>query len=121
MDATTPPRGPRTFGASSINILFGLWLILAPFILDYASLQVAMWNDIILGALVLAIAMIRTFGTALGTASWVNVVLGIWLVIAPFVLNYGDNSSPRWNDIILGMLVIIFAWSSEPRPPARVE
>src|SRR6185369_3281936 len=115
MDVTTPPR-TRLFAGSGINILLGIWLILAPFVLGYASLQVAMWNDIILGALVLAIAMIRTFGTALGTASWVNVVLGIWLVIAPFVLNYGDNPSPRWNDIILGMLVIIFAWSSEPRP-----
>jgi len=121
MDATTPSR-PRTFAGSGINILFGIWLILAPFILDYASLQVAMWNDIILGVLVLAVAMIRTFGTALATASWINVVLGIWLVIAPFVLNYRDNPSPRWNDVILGILVIIFAWSgsSAPQPPEKV-
>src|SRR5439155_20864064 len=47
MDATTPPR-PRTFGASGINTLFGIWLILAPFILPYTCLQVSMWNEIIL-------------------------------------------------------------------------
>ena len=41
------------------DILFGIWLILAPFILGYASLQVAMWNDILLGVLVLALARER--------------------------------------------------------------
>ena len=121
MDATTPPR-PRTFGASGINILVGIWLILAPFILAYTGLQVAMWNDIILGVLVGVIALIRTFGTAQAGTSWINVLLGIWLIIAPFVLNYGDNATPRWNDVILGILIVIFAWSSAavPRPPARV-
>ena len=120
MDATTPPR-PRTFGASGINILFGIWLILAPFILAYTGLQVAMWNDIILGVLVGVIALIRTFGTAQAGTSWINVLLGIWLIIAPFVLSYGDNPTPRWNDVILGILIVIFAWSSAavPRPPAR--
>jgi len=44
------------------------------------------------------------------------------LIIAPFVLNYGNNSVPRWNDIILGIIVVIFAWSGAavPRPPASV-
>jgi hypothetical protein len=47
MDANTPTRAPRTFAGSGINILFGIWLVLAPFILGYNQLQVAMWNDII--------------------------------------------------------------------------
>src|SRR4051794_31706808 len=121
MDATTPPRTPRTMGASSINILFGLWLILAPFILGYSRLTVATWNDIILGVLIAGFALLRNFGGWAG-ANWINVILGIWLILAPFILNYGDNAAPRWNDIILGILVVIFAWSRStvPEPPARV-
>jgi len=119
MDATT--RAPRAFGIGGINIVLGIWLIVAPFILNYTRFEVAMWNDIILGMIVAVIAFVRTFGTGGGTASWINVLLGIWLIIAPFVLNYGTNPTPRWNDIILGILVIIFAWSgaTAPQPPAN--
>jgi len=121
MDATTPPRSPRAFGVTGINILLGIWLIICPFLLGY-RLEVALWNDIILGILVAVIALTRTFGSGLAAASWINVVLGIWLIIAPFVLNYGAEATPKWNDIILGILIIIFAWSGAavPRPPARV-
>ena len=122
MDATTPPRSTRSFGLSGISILLGIWLILAPFVLAYTGVQVATWNDIILGVLICAMALIRTFGAGQAGAGWINVLLGIWLVIAPFILNYGENPAPTWNDIILGILIIIFAWSgaANPRPPARV-
>jgi SPW repeat-containing protein len=122
MDPTTRTRTPRTFGASGINIIFGIWLIIAPFVLGYTRVEVAMWNDIILGIAVAIIAFIRTMGTGQAPASWVNIVLGIWLIIAPFVLAYGNNPTPRWNDIIVGILVVIFAWSRSavPEPPARV-
>ena len=121
MDTTTP-RNARIFGASGINILCGLWLILAPFILAYSNLQMAMWNDIIIGILVALIAMIGAFGSTWTSSAWVTGLLGVWLVIAPFVFNYGENPTPRWNDIIVGILVVIFAWSGAPapRPPARV-
>ncbi len=121
MDATTPPRAPRTFGTNGINIILGIWLILAPFILGY-SLQVATWNDIVVGLVVGAFALMHSYGVLRMRPSWINVVFGIWLVIAPFLLNYGDYPAPRWNDVILGLLVVIFAWSGAavPRPPARV-
>jgi hypothetical protein len=107
---------------SGINIILGIWLIIAPFVLGYNRLDVAVWNDIILGVIVAIVALIRTFGAGQTSASWINVLAGIWLIIAPFVLNYGNHPTPRYNDIILGILVIIFAWSgaSVPRPPARV-
>jgi len=36
--------------------------------------------------------------------SSINVVLGVWLAIAPWVLPFGHRD-PRWNDIVLGSLV----------------
>ncbi len=120
MDPTTSTRTPRAFGASGINIIFGIWLIIAPFVLGYTRMEVAMWNDIILGIAVAVIAFIRTMGAGQAPASWVNIVLGI--CFAPFILAYGDNPTPRWDDIILGILIVIFAWSGSavPEPPARV-
>jgi len=34
------------------TLIFGIWLICAPFILGYSSTAGALWNDIILGVLV---------------------------------------------------------------------
>lgn len=35
-----------------LGIVFGIWLIIAPFVLGYSNVVNAMWNDIILGILV---------------------------------------------------------------------
>lgn len=43
------------------------------------------------------------------TASAINALLGIWLVIAPFALAYSDNPGARWNDIIVGVAAVILA------------
>src|ERR1051325_10983303 len=113
MDAT-PPRNVRIFGASGINILCGIWLIIAPFILAYSDVQIATWNDVILGILIAMLAIFQAFGGGWSGSSWTMGLLGIWLIIAPFVLNYGENLTPRWNDVILGIVVVIFAWSGAP-------
>jgi hypothetical protein len=40
-----------------------------------------------------------------------NVVLGIWLILSPFILGY-NSSSAIWNSIIVGFLVMVFAYIS---------
>lgn len=42
------------------------------------------------------------------TASGLNFVAGIWLIIAPWVLGY-NNGDPYWNDVLFGALIAIFA------------
>ena len=41
--------------------------------------------------------------------AWITLILGIWLVVAPFILGYSDNTTVLWNEIIVGALVIIFS------------
>lgn len=40
---------------------------------------------------------------------WIFVLAGIWLIIAPFVLDYSQTTSALWNDIIVGIIVAIVA------------
>jgi hypothetical protein len=40
--------------------------------------------------------------------SGLNVIAAIWLIIAPWVLAY-SGSDPRWNDVVFGIIVGIFA------------
>lgn len=99
--------------ASGLNILAGLWLIIAPFLLNYGDLRAALGNDIIVGIIVASIAFTRAAGAYQAAwLSWTNFVLGAWLVIAPFILAYGQ-AAPLWNDIVLGVIVLaLAAWSA---------
>jgi hypothetical protein len=45
---------------------------------------------------------------AIAVASGLTVLAGIWLIIAPFVLAYG-NGDPYWNDIVFGAIVTLLA------------
>lgn len=61
----------RSTGASLANALLGVWLIAAPFALGYGVLTasavvgaVALWNDIIVGATVLALAAVSAASSA---------------------------------------------------------
>jgi hypothetical protein len=49
----------------------------------------------------------------------VNVILGLWMVISPWVLAYQAQTRPMWNSIVLGVLIAgvavyalfqVFAW-----------
>lgn len=40
-----------------------------------------------------------------------NVVLGIWLIISPFVLGFTRNQTAMWNDIAVGIAVALVALS----------
>ena len=75
---------------SGINLVVGLWLIVAPFLLGYDEIQAALWNDILVGLIVAAFAVARVARPLMNPSlSWINALLGLWLVVAPFVLAYG--------------------------------
>jgi len=44
--------------------------------------------------------------------AWVTVALGVWLIIAPFVLGYSNIIVALWNDVIVGVLVAVLAFFS---------
>jgi len=41
--------------------------------------------------------------------SWVNFVLGLWLIIAPFVLHYQEVRAAMWNNVVVGIVIAILA------------
>ncbi|HEY1268538.1 MAG TPA: SPW repeat protein [Candidatus Binatia bacterium] len=41
--------------------------------------------------------------------SWLNFILGIWLIISPFVLLYRGLSQALWDNVIVGIIIAILA------------
>lgn len=112
MNAETTSTRTATVWASSLNIIAGIWLIISPFVLLYSS-GTARINDIVLGIVIGVFALIRALSPGNPTVglSWLNVLWGVWLIIASFVLGY-TSPVARTNEIILGIIVLILAlWS----------
>lgn len=87
--------------------LLGAWLFLSPFWMNaYASISsVAAWNAYVLGVLVVALAW-GALTRPQRWEEWLNLALGIWLIIAPFLLGFFvSESGAAWNQIIVGLLV----------------
>jgi hypothetical protein len=54
---------------------------------------------------------------------WINAVVGVWLILSPFALNYSTVVAAMWNSIIVGVVVIVLAaWAAttfgRPAPQA---
>ena len=98
-------RERSTSGNSWVNILLGIWMIASPFALGLHSSK-AIWNNVVTGALVGILAIIRWRIHQRGW-SWLNLIFGMWLVISPFVLFLGGAA--MWNNVILGIIVAAVA------------
>jgi hypothetical protein len=90
-----------------INILFGAWLLAAPFVLGYSSSHLEMGNDLAMGVLLIACSWWILAATAgqLGAAA-LQLLSGIWLIVAPFLWHYARSSRPFTNDIIMGIAAV---------------
>jgi hypothetical protein len=54
------------------------------------------------------------------TASILNILCGIWLIISPFILGYYDVTAAIWNSIVLGVVVLILAAARVSNPNGNV-
>ncbi len=37
--------------------------------------------------------------------NWISVLVGIWLIISPWVLNFQGMPNATWNSVIFGIIV----------------
>jgi SPW repeat len=68
----------------------------------------AAWNAWVVGAAVAALA-IWAIAMFAEWQDWLTGILGLWLVIAPWVLGFGSLAAAAWNSVIVGLLVLAFA------------
>ena len=94
------------------NLVLGAWLIAAPFIGVGVNHDIAAWNSYVSGAVVAIFAIVALARPQMWE-EWLNLIVGLWLIIAPFVLGYTHQSGPMWNQIIVGLLIGIDAlWAA---------
>jgi SPW repeat len=99
----TPPRQWEDWA----SWLLGFWLLLSPWILHFADEAAAMQNAVVLG-FVLILAEVVTLSAFQVWEEWINIALGAWLVVSPWVLP-GIGPAASADFVIVGLLVIALA------------
>jgi uncharacterized membrane protein len=97
--------------ASGIDVLAAIWLFISPFVIMSGSTMA--WNNCVFGVIIFILAACRAFGAYRESwISWVNLLLGIWVLIAPFALLYQRTPGITTSNVITGIVLIVFAaWS----------
>lgn len=88
-----------------VNLILGIWLFLAPvFMLAPTGTGVVAWNGYIFGAAVVVFS-IWALAQPQRWEEWINLLIGVWLIIAPFVLGFTGHTGAMWNHIVVGIIV----------------
>ena len=88
--------------------LLGLWLCISPWALRFDLDPIVTRTAVITGILII-LAEMMTLSVYRAWEEWINVILGAWLVICPWVLGI-SSSAARNNFVVIGLLVLALAF-----------
>ena len=93
------------------SFALGLWLAMSPWVCGYEETHAATANAAFLG---IALALASHFEASLDavSAEWLNLLAGLWLLAAPFVLGFSEAALPTVNCVAVGTLVVVLAGSA---------
>jgi hypothetical protein len=96
----------RNAGQDLVNLFLGIWAIITPWLIGNHPAAGVVADYGIAGILITFFAC-----TALiAFRPWqegVNILLGAWLLVSPWVLGFRANPSLMWSAVLIGVLVII--------------
>jgi hypothetical protein len=101
----------RKGGQDWANIVLAILLFISPWVIGFSPDKAAAWNAWIVGVViaVLAIAALSAFAV---WEEWINLLLGLWLIISPWVLGFASDIHAMWTSVILGIIAaLISAWA----------
>lgn len=114
--ATVPPEyHPNAHGsqvklASGLNFLAGLYLLISTWSNTVSGGSTV--NGVVLGIIVAILAATRFAGASGPWASWLDALIGLWMIISPWVYGYGGEAW-MWNAIVVGIIIFVLgAWSA---------
>jgi hypothetical protein len=108
------------------NAILAVWFFISPWILQFGagapaagdagstglvgSVHTAAWNAWVLSVIVFLVA-ISAISRMDFWQEYVNIVLSIWIFIAPWVLGFAMLSGAAWDHWVVGVLIFLFSIS----------
>ena len=92
-----------------VSCAAGAWAVIAPFVFPWDVCPWVWAASIIPGALVFILsgAYALTQRKGLAWFNWVAAVLGVWLVVSPFVAGYALVLDVAWANFVPGAVIAV--------------
>ncbi len=94
--------------ARVVEVMLGCWLAASPFIFRHSAEDRMLWFSDLLSALAVMVLALLSFWRPLRFAHLGIVAVGLWLIAAGFLAPYPTPAAFQ-NDIVVGLLLLIFA------------
>lgn len=97
---------------TGLTMVLGVWLAVSPWLVLPAPLasSVDAW---VAGAAILLVATVSLRSRRPEEFQWFNVMLGVWVFLAPWALDFAGSAGAAWNGWIVGAAVAVLSlWSS---------
>lgn len=95
---------------SGLNIILGIWVAISPWMLGFTT-SASKLNSVIFGSVIIIFGLIREFLPRTNWSSWINFLVGIWLIVSPFILQL-NGSAAYWNLVIIGIIVAFNSYAN---------
>ncbi len=107
---------------NALNALLGVALLMTPWYFDLGSETAAARNAFISGAAIAVIAVLA-LSKSYDWEEYINLAIGLWVSISPWVLGFAETGSPMWVHVVIGLAVAALAavelWRLFVSPEAR--
>jgi putative effector of murein hydrolase LrgA (UPF0299 family) len=94
-----------------VNLLLGLWILISPVQLGFAPGQAeATWNAWVIGMGIITVFVVS--GSVHAKTVWqevANLILGLWLMVSPWLLGFATHMTARNNAVAVGFSVAALA------------
>jgi len=91
----------------------GLWFFVSPWTFFGVSEQPDAWNCWLVGAAVVLLTMVRLTAPLITRAlSWPITVLGVWVLISPWIFGYSGDGARLASSIGVGAVLVGFSLMS---------
>ena len=101
------------------NLILGVILLASPWLVYGFSSGAASQNALISG-IVIAVISIAALAAFAIWEEWLNLIVGLWVLVSPWVLGFAGGTAMRIH-VVIGVIVAVLAaleiWLLYQRPP----
>lgn len=90
------------------NAVLGGILFLSPWLLGFSQEAWAALNARLSGGIVVLLALLAVVRTH-DWEEWLNVMMGLWIAGAPWLLWFENVLSARWTHVVIGFCIVAIA------------
>ena len=101
------------------NLILGAFLFFSPWIFGFGGTRAA--ENANIAGIVIAVLAIAALAAFAVWEEWLNLIVGLWTLISPWVLGFQGSTTPMRVHVIIGIAVAVLAaielWITSQNPP----